>query len=41
MHFRDSVSKLIIFEIDYIKNLEYNYARYMEHLNKMTTKLTI
>lgn len=39
--FRDSVSKLVIFEINYIKNLEYNYARYMDTLNKMEGKLII
>lgn len=38
---RDSISKLVIFEINYIKNLEYNYSRYMENLNKMEGKLLI
>jgi predicted nucleic acid-binding Zn-ribbon protein len=41
VHFRDSISKLVIFELNYIKNLEYNFARYMDNLNKMEGKLII
>ena len=31
----------MIFEMDSIKNIEYNIARYMESLNKMEEKLII
>ena len=31
----------MIFEMDNIKNIEYNIARYMENLNKMEEKLII
>lgn len=38
---RDAVSKFMIFEMNSIKNVEYNISRYMESLNKMEEKLVI
>lgn len=41
LHFRDAISKVVVFEINYLKNIEYNLSRYMESLNKMEGKLII